>query len=355
MSAILIERLRVLRKQKQLHTEVTHRLDSLLQLVLPELHSVPEIQGLPGGRNDLIAYDFRGQSIVFEIFATSSQVSRDLLILERTRATYKIAILLDKEVDPKVLEQYLRQNPESPYPFLFVSEFFEKPPYKVCLKLRELIVADEEANFRRILLQKITTKDVGQEFQNHGVSCLSNADIHEGKVTYSKVLVTLVLKKCFKLGVKRQHLITLGKWLSEVKTLEFLFLKLDLGFNMLLYTDLDENIGFFSDVEIADWIRAADCFDSANVILSMNATVRELEEKYAKKLKYRFSSTPGNNSISLGMSQVHNTESGKAVIVSIPNDTNKIVILPPLKRKYTDEDYLHMVEICSIPDSRKES
>lgn len=345
----LLSKLKGLRQQKKLHSEVENRLAAVLRIALPELHPVPEIQGLPGGRNDLIAYDFLGQAVVFEVFASASQVSRDLLILERTSAICKIAIIVDKEIDRKVLDQYLRQIPESPYPFIFTSELFEEPPHEVCLKLREIIAGDEEAKFKRILRQKISTKDIGQRFQDYDVQFLSSKDLQDGNITYKAVFVTLVIKKCIELGVRKQHLIKLGQWLSKTEVIEFLFMRLSLGFNVLLYSDLDESIGFYSDIEMADWIRAADSFESASVILSMNATIRELEEKYAKRLDYKFSRPPGENSVTLGMSQIHRSNDGHVAMFSIPRNTKKIFIFPPMSPALSTEEYLEMVEIAVTP------
>ena len=95
--------------------------------------------GLAGGRNDLLLFEFSGKKILFELFASRGQVSRDLRILDKTHADVKIAIIIDREVDAKVADAFLRENPESNYPFLFVSELFEEPPVECSLKLRELL------------------------------------------------------------------------------------------------------------------------------------------------------------------------------------------------------------------------
>ena len=338
------QRLLTLRKKKKLHSEVESKLAKLLKIALPELHSVSEIQGLPGGRNDLIAYDFLGKSVVFEIFASSTQVSRDLLILECTVAEKKIAVILDKNIDPKIYDTFLRQKPDLPYPHLFISELYENPPHQICLKLREIIAGDEEARFKRILRQRLKSIDFGKEFQKDGIQFLSKDDISSKKISYSSLFITLVLRKLISFGLARRNLITFGKWLSATETLEFLFLRLSLGFNIFLYTDLNENIAFYSDVELSDWIRAGDYFESPYIILSMNAMIREMESKYFKKLEYQLSREPGDNTMFLGMSQVHKTKEGRVVILSIPKDTIKIVILPPMEPKHTNEDYLNMIE-----------
>jgi hypothetical protein len=67
------------------------------------------------GRNDLLLFDFQGRKVLFEIFATKGQVSRDLRILDKTRADKKIAVIIDKEVDPGVWEQIHKEKPEGNY------------------------------------------------------------------------------------------------------------------------------------------------------------------------------------------------------------------------------------------------
>lgn len=93
-----------LRKANRLHTAVEDALMELLKEAVPDFHPVKEPQGIAGGRNDLMLFEFSGRKVVFEIFATRTQVSRDLLILHKTKANKKIAIIIDKEVDAGVFE-----------------------------------------------------------------------------------------------------------------------------------------------------------------------------------------------------------------------------------------------------------
>lgn len=104
--------------------------------IFPSSIAVKEIQGLAGGRNDLIFFEFNKRKVLFEIFASKSQVSRDLRILDKTNADVKIAIVIDKEVDESVIQQFLKENPENNYSFLFVSELFN---HNGIYKLVELV------------------------------------------------------------------------------------------------------------------------------------------------------------------------------------------------------------------------
>ena len=77
--------------------------------------------------------------MLFEVFCSRSQVWRHLRILDKTDADIKVAVIVDKEVDSAVLAAFLKENPESDYPFLLISELFEEPPIMCSLKLSELV------------------------------------------------------------------------------------------------------------------------------------------------------------------------------------------------------------------------
>ena len=115
-----------LRKKKLLHSYVLRELIMIINTYFPKYEPIAEIQGLAGGRNDLIAFKYNTRKILFEVFATASQVSRDLRILDNTISDIKIAIIIDKEIDKKVIDKFLRENPEKNYPYLFISQILDK-------------------------------------------------------------------------------------------------------------------------------------------------------------------------------------------------------------------------------------
>src|SRR5262249_23612680 len=148
--------LRDKRKQQALHDLVENQLVQVLKVVAPGFLPVKEIQGLPGGRNDLMLFDFQGRKVVFEVFASKSQVSRDLRILDLTKADKKIAVIIDREVDSGVWEKFHRENPENNYPWIFVSELFDRTAIeRTALKLRQLVLGDDEAFFQRLLRERM--------------------------------------------------------------------------------------------------------------------------------------------------------------------------------------------------------
>ncbi|UCH97287.1 MAG: hypothetical protein JSV88_10660 [Candidatus Aminicenantes bacterium] len=63
--------LKKLRRNKKLHAVVEERIKNFLSKILPELHIIQEVQGLAGGRNDLICFEFNGKKIVFVFFCLS--------------------------------------------------------------------------------------------------------------------------------------------------------------------------------------------------------------------------------------------------------------------------------------------
>src|SRR5437773_1332502 len=122
-----------LKRRSQLHQTVEKRLSDILSRLFPESCSVQEVLGVLGGRNDLMQFFPNGGSVVFELFASPSQVPQDLRLLERSPADVKIAILLDRQIDPKLADKFFHSKPES-FPFLWLSRVL-MPKYEAdCFK-----------------------------------------------------------------------------------------------------------------------------------------------------------------------------------------------------------------------------
>ena len=58
-----------LRKNKMLHSTVFNELTIIISRYFPKYEPIVEIQGLAGGRNDLIAFKYNTRKILFEVFA----------------------------------------------------------------------------------------------------------------------------------------------------------------------------------------------------------------------------------------------------------------------------------------------
>jgi hypothetical protein len=198
------EKMKRLRKDKLFHSYVQAQLTELCRQWFPQLHPIKEIQGLAGGRNDLILFEFDGRKILMEIFGTASQVSRDLRILDKTRADVKIAVIIDKEVDPHVFEQLLRENPESNYPFIFASEIVDPTrAHDGRLKLYELIFRDPVRQLARLFetLSATSFRRFLTDCRREALLVYTEDDIRQGTITLQKVLVTLIIRRLAEMGL----------------------------------------------------------------------------------------------------------------------------------------------------------
>lgn len=343
-SSDYVEWIRDIRKQKLLHTEVEERLISLLDHIVPDYHPIKEPQGLAGGRNDLMLFEFSGRKVLFEIFASKSQVSRDLRILDKTKADIKIAIIIDQDIDRDVFNKFLMENPEDNYPFLFIGELFESDPTNCYLKLKELILGDDLARVRRILQTRFKAQDFYTALRSNGVEVLTKEDIASGDITYLRVFVTILINNLLKMGISPKRVDNLGKWLSQQDLLQFILMKMIAGMNVLLYTDLDENMAIYSDIEITDWIRAMHLLSDAYIIVPLNPIVYEIQDKYLKMPADR--KVTRDVSIYVGSSSVYESSQGRSVHVYLPKQAHSIkMFIPPAEAEQkTEQDYFEIID-----------
>lgn len=123
----------------QVHTAFQNALRSLLSAEFPNGTSIPEVYAVAGGRNDLIQYNQDGKRAVFELFCSPSQVPQDLRLLERVDANWKVAVLLDEQIQPKLAATFFRKKPEG-LPFLWLSQVIMPSRAADCgAKLRQLL------------------------------------------------------------------------------------------------------------------------------------------------------------------------------------------------------------------------
>jgi hypothetical protein len=100
------------------------------------------------------------------------------------------------------------------------------------------------------------------------------------------------------------------------------------GVNLFLYTDLNETMALYSDVELVDWLRIGHNFSEAYFLLSINAVIYEIEDRV---VKFRSEEPIAHNlSVWTGSSQIHETKSGRVVVSQIPLNTESIVLIKPL-------------------------
>jgi hypothetical protein len=329
---------------------VETRLIELCKEWLPHLHPVKEIQGLAGGRNDLLLFEFNARKILFEVFGTASQVSRDLRILDNTKADVKIAIVIDREVDPSVFKKFLRENPEKNYPFLFVGQLLRDDlVHEGRLRLHELITKDETLRFARHfkMLSRSAFSRFVSDCKREGMLLLSSDEIKEKKVTLQKVLTTVVVGKLARLGIGHGPLKELARWLSKEGAIEYAWRNVYLGLNVYLYTDFKGNFGFYSDTELVEFLRARALGTAPHVLISVNEVISEVLSNYYKgEVK-----PPSEPRLFAGASEVFDSEGGRVVTLSVPFKTCKIVVHPPLalrgKKSFTAAELLKMIEIVA--------
>ena len=122
LSAEFVEEIKGLRRERKLHARIASALLETVKELFPDWVCIAEISQTPGGRNDAVLFECAGDSICFELFGSRSQVDRDLLLLFQSPAKRKIAILIDREIDPKIADAYYRKRPHAPFPSIWVSD-----------------------------------------------------------------------------------------------------------------------------------------------------------------------------------------------------------------------------------------
>jgi hypothetical protein len=123
----------------QVHPAFQTSLRSILSAEFPNTTAIAEVYAVAGGRNDMVQYTQDGKRAVFELFCSPSQVPQDLRLLERAEAHWKIAVLLDEQVNAKLAANFFRKKPEG-LPFLWLSQVIMPSKVAECrLKLRQLL------------------------------------------------------------------------------------------------------------------------------------------------------------------------------------------------------------------------
>lgn len=181
---------------------------------------------------------------------------------------------------------------------------------------------------------------------------MTEQEIKEGSISYGKVLITTVIAKCLHHGIVKTKLIKLGQWLSNQQVLEYIFLRVHIGLNVFLYTDLEENMAIYCDVDLADWIRAGYNFSQTFTLLSMNAVIYEVEDEYFKSSK-RMVNPDRRISLSIGSSQTHYTTAGRVAVFSLPSELKEVIVIPPMRPDREPERYLEVIKISKPGDRVK--
>jgi len=123
----------------QVHAAFQKSLGSLLSAEFPGTTAIGEVYAVAGGRNDMVQYTQDGKRAVFELLCSPTRVPQDLRLLERAEAHWKVAVLLDKEINPALAATFFRKKPEG-LPFLWLSQVIMPSRAAECrAKLRQLL------------------------------------------------------------------------------------------------------------------------------------------------------------------------------------------------------------------------
>ncbi len=311
---------------------------------------MPEPQGLAGGRNDLMLFEFSGRKVVFEIFASNSQVSRDLRILDKTAADRKIAVVIDRDIDASVHIRFLRENPESNFPFIFIGDLFERSPSACVTKLMALIYGDDLARLRVLLRALVSKVDLSDLYRSEGIPLLfKHKSTGELEVSYERVFNTLVLNRCASMCRERSYRLEFARWFCRRELFEYVAIRMAMGVNMFLYTDFRKEKAVYADTDLADWIRFGYNFSDPRVILSLNSIAWYVEDRLLKNL-HPSQKLPRKMTMLLGMCTQHFMEQGNVTVVSPAKNTKRIVLIPPTDCTTTKQKRAlkKMVEVAGI-------
>jgi len=265
--------------RQKLHALAEQRLADLLTKIYPDAATIPEVSGVLGGRNDLIQFFFSGRRVVFEMFFSPSQVPQDLRLLEQSSADVKVAILLDREVDPKLATEYFRKKPES-FPFLWLSQVLVPRHAPVTLaRLRELIDEDPTVTkLRRVLASPMGTKV--EEYLRPQLEKLekvvwpSVAVPRLQDLTVGQMIALKSIARIGEMGVPVAKLRSLFEWLQE--SIDYAFTLVRLGMQAFLVTDLKGRHAIWSDADFADdVILGAENQDEPAIVLCLNKFIND--------------------------------------------------------------------------------
>jgi hypothetical protein len=137
-----------------------------------------------------------------------------------------------------------------------------------------------------------------------------------------------LIGKLNKIGIKKYYLKYIGQWFSKDECIEFILMKIDLGFNLFLFTDFEGNIGVYSDIELLDWIQIGHELEKPYLLISLNSLFHTVLDKYFKPAE-PFELNKEIN-FTIGHSQIYEINKGRSVSFSIPKNVTEIVLYRPM-------------------------
>lgn len=277
-----------LKRAHQLHPAVEKRLTLLLKELYPNDHIVSEIGGILGGRNDLMQFSSSGKKIVFELFASPSQVPQDLRLLEQSIAEVRVAILLDPEVNQKLSDEYFRKKPD-PFPFIWVKEVMVEEWRHICqARLRELIDDESVVRILRRVLSYPNGTIYGEQIKKNLINfenrlrakSTSKTGDKPIRVTNLDCIAVDILMAMEKIGIPRDRLRSLFQWLTKIipHAIEIRACNL----SAYLSTDLNEHRAVWSDMDLKDELLICKAGFKPRVIFCLDQLIDMWRERLLK-------------------------------------------------------------------------
>ena len=173
--------------------------------------------------------------------------------------------------------------------------------------------------------KKVSYKEFVKRCNEENIKILRNP-INISDATFKNIFITIVANRIIKISHDNDKVLKLIKWLNDEKLIEFILFKVNLGFNVFLYTDLNETFCIESDSEFLDSLRIFHELENTYIILSLNKIIYEIDDKIFKgamKISKEIRFT-------IGQSQIYEDENGITVTFSIPNNVKRIDVYKPM-------------------------
>lgn len=221
-----------LRSSNYLHGRLVKALREAINSIFPDWVYVSEIAQTPGGRNDAVLFQANGNSICFELFASKSQVDRDLLLLYESSAQQKIAIIIDREIDSSVADAYYRKRPREPFPVIWLSRILlSENRLALQIDLMRLILGSRTAEAFHVADQILKTapERILRQWKAKGIEIFAGSpDVPNHK----SVFTLLVVSKIRRLGLPWND----GEGAAQVvnESWDFILRQISLGVPMFL-------------------------------------------------------------------------------------------------------------------------
>jgi hypothetical protein len=121
-----IKRILSMKSNKTLISEINNQISSIILSIEPECDSIHGHTAKSKTINNVVMNLPSGKSIHFGIFVSRNTIIDNLLSLRSSDADSRVAILLDREVDPSIEEAFSRATIKDEFHILFVTDIIDQ-------------------------------------------------------------------------------------------------------------------------------------------------------------------------------------------------------------------------------------